>query len=187
MKVKQKKLKAENFGYLRKAELRDTKKLLERMYMVDGDIADIQNGVHVIFHLATYSGNKVNFDLSMTGWAFERIKEAIEIAYVILVKCELTPEIKPFGENESTFFEEDNFLYAPEIPVDQFLQTFFGFKTIGQWGELLDVLISAVISDEPIDDTVYQKNIIQSRFLLIKLPLVLREICQNRGIKNSIS
>lgn len=187
MKIKQKKLKAENFGYLRKAELRNTKKLLERMYMVDGDVAEIQNGIHIIFHLATYDGTKTNLDLSMTGRAFERIKEQIEIAYVILVKCELTPETEPFSGRKNTFFEEGNFLYAPEIPIDLFLQTFFGFKTRGQWGELLDVLISAVISDVPINDTIYQKDIVQSRFLLMKLPLVLREICQNRGIKNSIS
>ena len=50
MKVKQKKLKAENFGYLRKVELRNTKKLLGRMYMVDGDGTDIQNGVQ--YHLS---------------------------------------------------------------------------------------------------------------------------------------
>jgi len=187
MKVKQKKLKAENFGYLRKVELRNTKKLLGRIYVVDGDIADIQNGIHVIFHLATYGGSKANFNLSTTGWAFERIKEQIEIAYVILVKRELSPEAKPFRGSERAFFEEDNFLYVPDIPEDRFLQSFFGFKTIGQWGEQLDVLISAVVSEVPINDTIYQKDIVQSRFLLMKLPLVLREICQNRGIKNSIS
>jgi len=187
MKVKQKKLQAENFGHITKEEIASTKKLLERIYMVDGDIADIQNGIHVIFHLATCDGAKVKFNLSNAGWAFIRIKESIATAYVILVKRNLTPENKLRCGNRLALFKEDNFLYVPDIPVNQFLQVFFGFKTIGEWGELLDVLISAVVSEASMNETIYQKDIIQSRFLLTKLPLVLQEVGQNRGIENSIS
>ncbi len=185
VKIKQKKLESEYFAHLTERELQGKDSLLAAIPTVDGDVANLQDEIHKLFHLATFEGG-TDFRLGQTGWAFEQMKHLIEIAYVMLAQSGLAPDPHPFSGDMSSFFEEDNHFYVSEIPVGSFLKTFFGFKTIGQWNGLLDTLMASALSKVPINDTTDQKDIIQTRFLLIKLPVVMQEVCKKGGIPEDL-
>lgn len=163
------KLKAKHFRYLRKEHIKDVPKLIKNLRYVSGDFANLQNGIHHFFYFAT-SFREISAEDLIKAYTLIEIKELLEVAQVLLVKYDLKQYTGAYY-----LFDDDGFFHK-DVNPSLFVKELFDFKSLKQWDALLDMMTDSIMSRVPMNETIYQKDIVQARYFLHQLPYVMYKL-----------
>src|SRR5690606_10036924 len=94
MKIKQKKLKAENFRYVTKEIIKNPMIYLDKFFRSETSIDCWLRDISLLINAAAYS-DLANPDFQENGYHAKRLIEQIEVAYVIYKQCNLKRQSKP--------------------------------------------------------------------------------------------
>ncbi|TJZ61250.1 hypothetical protein FAZ15_08610 [Sphingobacterium olei] len=185
MKNTQKKLKAKHFRYLSKEHIKNPDSFLSEIVHQWG--LNWSSNFNYLINSSLYPPMRIALDYNY-GFIFMQMKQMIEIAFVIIEKCQIDPTSKDklFQHLGKETFEaeiEDQIILPTKL-----LSDFCGYKSLKDWYEVTDnLLLARDITDT--EEAILDFNVeyIAIRDLLVKLPQALLHIHNKGGIQHYIS
>src|SRR5690606_28481973 len=180
MKKQKKKLKARQFRYLTKA---DVKNPLEHLYTFYGDETRIAYWLRTINTLINIAVEPAMSSPATrdNGHYAQRLIKQIEIAYVIFKKCGLPTIETPLNffqtrKDYGTYIIEGAYtLEGEENPAHE-ISRFFSYKSLAEWYICIDDLWANMIDKiDPVDE-ILRDNYFAIKELLLRLAQALYQI-----------
>ena len=180
MKIKQKKLKAENFRYVTKEMIRNPMVYLDDFFRSQTKIDCWLRSIHLLINAAAYP-DLASPEFQENGGDAKKLIEQLEVAYVIYRQCNLKTQANPltfFKTREdylAYLFRGEYTVYGEVNPADS-LSKVFSFQSLAEWYETLDDIW--LYASQSRDDS-YERfgdRILVIRELLLRMAQALADI-----------
>ena len=186
MKVKQKKLKAENFRYVTKEIIKNPMIYLEDFFGEQTEIAMWLRDIHLLVGAATDSDMAYPKSMEI-GYDCRKLIEQLEVAYVIFKQCNLRKHPAPlrFFVKRADFlaymFHGTYTFQGKADPADT-LSRFFSYQSLTEWYRTFDTMMLYLADHVVTSENRYGDEIIVIRELLLRLARAMSDIYENEGI-----
>lgn len=185
MKVKQKKLKAENFRYVLKRVIKNPMIYLNDFFGYQNQIDDWMRTISLVVNTGACPA-MANAELE-TGYYCKQLVEQVEVAYVIYKQCGLKKQRQPVAffktrDDYNTYMSRGEYSYAGQINPADTLSKFFSFQPLKKWYETLDDIMSSLTQTDVANYDRFGDKIAVIHELLLRLAQALYVIYREGGL-----
>ncbi|SEL83747.1 hypothetical protein [Parapedobacter koreensis] len=186
MKIKQKKLKAENFRYVTKEIIRDPMIYLDDFFRGQTRITYWLRDINLVVNHAVCSDMACT-TLSEGGFHCRQLIEQVEVAYVIYKQCHFKKQAKPLEffktkKDYWAFVLDGDVTFDGKVDPADTLSKFFSYQSLPGWYETLDDMMIYLADQTGLGDERFGDRIVAIRELLLRLAQALYHICDNGGL-----
>lgn len=186
MKNTQKKLKAKQFRYLSKKNIKNPMIYIRDFFQQQTDIVNWQNDINLFVTTGAYPAMSTG-GYPENGYNCHQMIKHIEIAYVIFKQCGLPKHKDPLTlfDTRNDYF---NYSYGLELtcnnkrsPYD-LIRKFFSYQPLQKWYKTMDYLMEQLTLKRSIGNEHFGDKIVVIREFLIRLAYALYYIYEHGGI-----
>lgn len=186
MKNTQKKLKAKQFRYLSKKNIKNPMVYIRDFFQQQTDIINWQNDINLFVITGAYPAMSTG-GYPENGYNCHQMIKQIEIAYVIFKQCGLPKHKDPLTlfDTRNDYF---NYSYGLELtcnnkrsPYD-LIRKFFSYQPLQKWYKTMDDLMEQLTLKRSIGNEHFGDKIVVIREFLIRLAYALYYIYEHGGI-----
>lgn len=185
-KIKQKKLKAENFRYVTKEIIKDPMIYLDDFFVQRTRIENWERDIHLLVNAAVCS-ELANPQMLESGFNCNRLIEQVEVAYIIYKQCNLKKQAKPLKvlkkrkDYLAYWFRGEYTFNGKADPADT-LSRFFSYQSLAGWYKTLDDMMMYLADHTRSHEERFGDKIVVIRELLLRMARALSDIYENEGI-----
>ncbi|MBK1441873.1 hypothetical protein JHJ32_17875 [Parapedobacter sp. ISTM3] len=185
-KIKQKKLKAENFRYVTKGIIKNPMLYLNDFFGNQTRIKYWERDIHLLVNAAVCS-ELAKPPVIENGYHCRQLIEQVEVAYVIYKQCNLKKQRRPLGffktqEDYWSFVIEGEAAFDGDVNPADTLSKFFSFQSLEKWYKTLDDMMVYLADPTDAYDDRFGDKVVVIRELLLRMARALYDIYDNEGI-----
>lgn len=186
MKNKQKKLKAENFRYIKKRVIKNPMIYIDDFFGHQTSVDHWMRNVSLTVNMATCPAMAWP-EVVENGFHCKQLIEHVEVAYIIYKQCGLKKQRRPlafFQTREDYYAYSSNGEYAinGQINPADTLSRVFSFQSLKEWYETFDDMMLAFTQPESTDYSRVVGNITIIHELLLRLAQAMYVIHREGGL-----
>ncbi|WP_079715436.1 hypothetical protein [Parapedobacter luteus] len=185
-KIKQKKLKAENFRYVTKRVIKNPMIYLNNFFGYEYQIDDWMRTVSLTVHAGAYPEMACP-DAVENGYHCKQLVEQVEVAYVIFRQCGLKKQKEPLNFFKSSddyyaYVYRGEYSFDGQINPADTLSKFFSFQSMKKWYNTLDDLMLSFTQRQVPNYEQFGDKITAIHELLLRLAQALYVIYREGGL-----
>jgi len=186
MKNKQKKLKAENFRYIKKRVIKNPMIYLDNFYgrhtSVDSWMRDVSLTINASVH-----PEMACQEIIENGFHCKQLIEQVEVAFIMFKQCRLKRQRKPtafFQTRDDYIFYSSRGEYTSKgqtNPADT-ISKVFSFRSLKKWYEIFDDMMLAFTHPKSAEYSSFIESITTIHELLLRLAQAMYVIYREGGL-----
>ncbi|SFC26365.1 hypothetical protein SAMN05421747_10769 [Parapedobacter composti] len=185
-KIKQKKLKAENFRYVIKRVIKNPMIYLDNFFRYEASIDHWMRDISFTVNAGAYPAMACP-DAVENGYHCRQLIEQVEVAYVIFKQCGLKKQKEPLAFFKSrddyyTYASRGEYSFDGQINPADTLSKFFSFQPMKKWYATLDDLMLGLTWGRAPNYEQFGDKIVAIHELLLRLAQALYVIHRQGGL-----
>ena len=185
MKVKQKKLKVENFRYVLKRVIKNPMIYLDDFFGYHYEIDHWMRRISLVVNAGAHPAMAGPGE--ELGYNCKEIIKQVEVAYVIYKQCRLKKQRCPTtffktGGDCSAYLRRGEYSYDGQVNPADTLSKFFSFQSLRKWYETLDDIMTSLSRRDTTSNDCFGDRIVVIHELLLRLAQAMYVIYREGGL-----